>query len=251
MALAIRFSSSSVSTRSEFQIIERSVTLMSASSPQIADMRLQPASSDSWVRNTAASSCMARCIFSRSTAVGVPPLAWRSRSKRSMIFSTGRFVDRRDRRGAVDDLAGADRGGAAEDDEVDQRVGAEAVGAVHRGAAGFADGHQAGRDAVGIVGGRVQHLAPVVRRNAAHVVVHGRQHRDRLARHVDAGEDLGRSPRCRAGARAAPPDRDGRDAGRCGPCSCRRRGPRGFPASCSARRRRARQGPWPTARSAP
>ena len=31
---------------------------------------------------------MVRCIFSRSTAVGVPPLAWRSRSKRSMILST-------------------------------------------------------------------------------------------------------------------------------------------------------------------
>ena len=40
MALAIRFSSSSVSTRSEFQISERSVTLRSASSFQISVMRL-------------------------------------------------------------------------------------------------------------------------------------------------------------------------------------------------------------------
>ena len=32
-------------------------------------------------------------------------------------------------------------GGAAEHDKVDERVGAEAVGAVHRHAGGFADGH--------------------------------------------------------------------------------------------------------------
>ncbi|HEY0676528.1 MAG TPA: succinate dehydrogenase flavoprotein subunit, partial [Immundisolibacter sp.] len=36
-----------------------------------------------------------------------------------------------------------------------------------------------------------QHLAVIVRGDAAHVVVDGRQHRDRLVRHVDAGEDLG------------------------------------------------------------
>ena len=34
-----------------------------------------------------------------------------------------------------------------------------------------------------------QRLAVIVRGDAAHVVVHGRQHRDRLAGHVDAGED--------------------------------------------------------------
>ncbi len=33
-------------------------------------------------------------------------------------------------------------------------------------------------------------LAVIVRRHAAHVVMHGRQHRDRLLGHVDAGEDL-------------------------------------------------------------
>ena len=36
-----------------------------------------------------------------------------------------------------------------------------------------------------------QHLAVIVRRDAAHVVMDGRQNRDRLLRHVDAGEDLG------------------------------------------------------------
>lgn len=97
----------------------------------------------------------------------------------------------RDRRCAVDHLAGADRRGAAEDHEVDQRVGAETVGAVHRGAAGLADSHQAGDDPlrIGTVG--VQHFAPIIRGNAAHIVVNGRQNRDWLAGDVDAGEDLG------------------------------------------------------------
>ena len=35
----------------------------------------------------------------------------------------------------------------------------------------------------------VSGFAVIVRGDAAHVVVHGRQHRDRLARHVDAGEN--------------------------------------------------------------
>ena len=36
-----------------------------------------------------------------------------------------------------------------------------------------------------------QHFAVIVRRDAAHVVVDGRQNRDRLLGHVDAREDLG------------------------------------------------------------
>ena len=39
-------------------------------------------------------------------------------------------------------------GGAAEHHEVDQRVGAEAIGAVHGDASRFADRHQAGDDGV-------------------------------------------------------------------------------------------------------
>ena len=42
---------------------------------------------------------------------------------------------------------------------------------------------------IGIGGGRVQRLAVIVRGDAAHVVVDRRQHRDRLARQIDAGED--------------------------------------------------------------
>ncbi|QTK80385.1 hypothetical protein AT6N2_C2837 [Agrobacterium tumefaciens] len=90
----------------------------------------------------------------------------------------------------IDDLGGTNGGGTTEDHEVDQRVGAEAVSAVNRGATGFAYRHQAGRDTLGIVSIGVQHFTPVVRGNAAHIVVNRRQNRDRLARHVDACKNL-------------------------------------------------------------
>ena len=88
-------------------------------------------------------------------------------------------------------LGALQAGGAAEHDEVDERVGAEPVGAVHRHAGGFADGHKARHHVIGIAVLQGEHLAHVVRRHAAHVVVHGRQHGDRRAAQVDAGEDLG------------------------------------------------------------
>lgn len=62
---------------------------------------------------------------------------------------------------------------------------------MHRSAAGFADGHQAGCDAFRVVGIGIQHFTPIVGGNAAHIVVNRRQNRDRLTRHVDAGENLG------------------------------------------------------------
>ena len=83
--------------------------------------------------------------------------------------------------------------GAAEDDEIDQRIGAEAVGAVHRNARRLADGHQARHDVVGVAVLLGQNLAVIVRRNAAHVVMDGRQHRDRLTAQIDARENLARS----------------------------------------------------------
>ena len=92
----------------------------------------------------------------------------------------------------VHDLACADRGRAPEDHEVDERIRAEPVCSVDARAACLAHGHDARRDAIRIVRCRVQHLAPVVRGHAAHVVVHGRQDRDRFARQVDAREDARR-----------------------------------------------------------
>ena len=81
------------------------------------------------------------------------------------------------------------RRGTAEHDDVEQRVGAEPVGAVNRDAGGLADRHQSGDDRFGIAVAHRDDLAMQIGRHAAHVVVDGRQHRDRLARHVDAGED--------------------------------------------------------------
>ena len=80
------------------------------------------------------------------------------------------------------------RRGPAEHHQVEQRVGAEPVGAVHRHAGRLAHRHQPRHDRVGLVAGRPQHFGADIGGNAAHVVVHGRQHRDRLARHIHAGE---------------------------------------------------------------
>mmetsp|Transcript_10585 Transcript_10585/g.20443 ORF Transcript_10585/g.20443 Transcript_10585/m.20443 type:complete len:470 (-) Transcript_10585:482-1891(-) len=87
------------------------------------------------------------------------------------------------------DLADAEGGGAAEDDDVEQRVGAQAVGAVHRRARGLARGEKAADDGVRVGGRRPDHLSVAVGGDAAHVVVDGGQHGDWLLGHVDAGED--------------------------------------------------------------
>ncbi len=87
------------------------------------------------------------------------------------------------------DLGEVQRRGAAEHHEIDQRIRAEPVGAVHRDAAGLAERHQARNDGVGVAVLLGQRLALPVRGDAAHVVVHGRDHRDRLAGEIDAGED--------------------------------------------------------------
>ena len=80
------------------------------------------------------------------------------------------------------------RGFAAEHHQVEQRVGAQPVRAVHRDAGRLAHRHQAGHDGVGLARS-VDHFAVVIAGNAAHVVVHGGQHGNRIAVHVDAGED--------------------------------------------------------------
>mmetsp|Transcript_96763 Transcript_96763/g.301817 ORF Transcript_96763/g.301817 Transcript_96763/m.301817 type:complete len:694 (-) Transcript_96763:27-2108(-) len=77
----------------------------------------------------------------------------------------------------------------AKDDEVEQGVGAEAVGPVDGRAAGLASGEEPRHDGVALV---PDDLRLPVRGDAAHVVVHGREHRGRLLRDVDARKDLGR-----------------------------------------------------------
>ena len=83
-----------------------------------------------------------------------------------------RLIKHRIGRFGIHHLARPDRRRAAKDHKVDQRVRPQPVRSVNRRATGFADGHEAGHDGVRIVGGRVQHLAPIVGRNTAHVVVH-------------------------------------------------------------------------------
>ena len=251
MALAIRFSSSSVSTRSEFQIIERSNTLMSLSSPQTSVMRRQPLSSDLLGAEDGGVLLHGALHLVAQHRGRRLPLACRSRSKRSMIFSAeawlmpGIAASRSTTWPAR--IAAARPKTTRSISELEPSRLAPCTEAQPASPTAI----RPGDDAVGVVGGRVEHLAPIVRRDAAHIVVHRRQHRDRLARHVDAGEDLGAL-------------RDARQ-----PLMQHRRiemvevqedvvlvladarGLRGSRSSCSARPRRATRGPWRWARSAP
>jgi hypothetical protein len=77
---------------------------------------------------------------------------------------------------------------AAEYDNIQQRVRSEPVGAVHRNAGRLSDRYQAGNYGFGVAVVHRHDFAMQIGGHAAHVVMDGRQHRDRLARHVDAGE---------------------------------------------------------------
>ena len=79
-------------------------------------------------------------------------------------------------------LDGVVAGALAEHVDVEQRVGAEAVGAVHRHAGALAGGVQARDDGVVVR----QHLGLHVGRDPAHRVVRGRHDRHRLDDGVDA-----------------------------------------------------------------
>ena len=119
----------------------------------------------------------------------MPPAALRNlieprqRQLGRILWQRGLIVARRKQFGA------AMSGGTAEYNEIDQRIGAEAVGAVHRHAGRFAQRHQARNHR--IIGAIFlgQRFAVIIRGDAAHVVMHGRQYRDRFARHVDVGEN--------------------------------------------------------------
>ena len=91
----------------------------------------------------------------------------------------------------LDQFLQAVAGGAAEHDQIDQRVRAQAVGTVDRNAGRFAHGEQARHDRFGIaVGTDGDDFAVIVRRNAAHVVMDSRHDRQRLARQVNTCENL-------------------------------------------------------------
>ena len=91
-------------------------------------------------------------------------------------------------RSRLDELRRAQRCRPPEDDQIEQAVGAEPIGAMHRDARRLADRHQTRHDRLRVVLGRTDDLGLDVGRNAAHHVMHGRNDRDRLLVRVDAGE---------------------------------------------------------------
>ena len=88
-----------------------------------------------------------------------------------------------------DDLGAALGRRAPEHHEIDQRIRPQPVGTVHGNARRFPERHQAGHDCIGAAVLLREHFAVMVGGNAPHVVVHGRQDRDRLLGDVDASED--------------------------------------------------------------
>mmetsp|Transcript_15104 Transcript_15104/g.64674 ORF Transcript_15104/g.64674 Transcript_15104/m.64674 type:complete len:207 (+) Transcript_15104:309-929(+) len=80
-ALGIRLCSSSASMRSVFQTSVRSVTARSSSRDATSSILAHPSASVSCVRNTAASSCITRCIALRTLAVECCPALWRTASR--------------------------------------------------------------------------------------------------------------------------------------------------------------------------
>ncbi len=83
-----------------------------------------------------------------------------------------------------DHFGAASRRFAAEHHQVQQRVGTQPVRAMHRYAGRFTHGHQPRDDRLDVAVARTQRLAVIIAGDAAHVVVHGRQHRDRRLRHI-------------------------------------------------------------------
>ncbi len=119
------------------------------------------------------------------------PFALRKPSRRESAWSAEFGGQLRLLGAGRDEFRGAHAGGAAEHHEIDQRIGAEPVGAMDGDAGRLAERHQAGDDDVRIAILLDDDLAVIIGRDAAHVVMHRRQHRDRLLGQIDAGENLG------------------------------------------------------------
>ena len=171
-----------------------------------------------------------RALHREADRTGLEPAAGAAHAVEPGDRGVGRIARQRGVRGpGLDDLGGALGRGAAEHYEVEERVGAEAGGAVHRDAGRLADRHQPGHDALGVAWRRVQYLAMNIGRDAAHVVMRGRQYRDRLRASRRPRRKSWRSRKCREAAGAAAPDRGAPDAGGCG----RRCGPQPRPSRIS------------------
>ena len=81
-------------------------------------------------------------------------------------------------------------GRLAEDEQVRERIRAEAVGAVDRGAGAFPRRVEARDYRLGISPLRHNDLAEIVGRDAAHHVMHCRHHGDGVLHRIDIGEFL-------------------------------------------------------------
>ena len=143
-----------------------------------------------------------RAVGSEDPAVGLhhalhlePDLGRRARA-----FGMAELVEARERevggnlrqvlldRAGLHDFGELKAGSAAENDEVDEAIRAEAVGAVHADTSRLADCEQARHDRIGHAVLQGHDLAVIVRRDAAHGVVNRRHDRDWLTRQVDTGE---------------------------------------------------------------
>ena len=82
-------------------------------------------------------------------------------------------------------------GGLPEYQQVEQRVAPQAIGAVHRHAGALAHRVEPGHHGLGVAALRHHHLAVIIGRDAAHLVMAGRHHRDRVLDRVHVGELLG------------------------------------------------------------
>lgn len=77
----------------------------------------------------------------------------------------------------------------SEHHQIQQRVGSQTIGTMHRAGSGLTSSIQSRHDHILAVLVDGDNLAAIVGRNTTHVVVHGWQDRNRLAGHVHAGKD--------------------------------------------------------------
>lgn len=89
-------------------------------------------------------------------------------------------------------LDGGLGGTSTEDDEIEQRVGAESVSTMDGSAGGFTASSKAGHNDIVALGVGGEHLSLPVRRDTTHVVVHSRQDRNGLLGSIDTGENVSR-----------------------------------------------------------
>ena len=121
----------------------------------------------------------------RGAAIGITEMVETSQGEIGTVLR--QFVVARTR---LDQFLQTMASSTPKDNEIDQRVRAKSVGAVHRHASCFAHCKQTGDDLLGIAGIARHYFAVEVTGNAAHVVMDGRRNRQRFAGQIDTGEDL-------------------------------------------------------------